>query len=85
MKDTNITEAVREVVAVRMKAVDEFIKEVVDPLENVGNPEKFLGKPWNTWTPQDMQILQGVYGSQLEDFIAKKAITEMREHESEVM
>ena len=86
MRDTALNIAVDEVVALKMKAVDDYIeKNVVPILDSLGNPEKLIGKTWKEWTPQDKQILSSIYGAALEDFIAKKAIAEMREAEAEVM
>lgn len=82
----DLTEAIDEVVALKMQAVDDYIKTVVEPLiDSLGNPEKLIGVTWDKWTDQHKQILFNIYGKSLEDFIAKKAIKQMREHEAEVM
>ena len=86
MKKTTLTEAVEEVVALKMEAVDDYIKTIVEPLlDSFGNPEKLIGVSWDKWTPEQKEILSRIYGSALESFIAKKAIDLMRQHEAEVM
>ncbi len=52
-----------QIVAELMPVVDEVIKELVEPIERVGNPEKLIGKPYEMWTPEDIQMLFSVYGS----------------------
>ena len=63
MKGTPLTEAVEEIVKLKMDAVDAYIEEVVDVIDNVGNPEKLIGKPYAMWTPQDLQMLTTIYGT----------------------
>ncbi len=62
MKDVALTSAVKEVVALKMSIVDEYIEDVVEVIENVGSPEKLIGKPYDMWTPQDIQMLTTIYG-----------------------
>ncbi len=86
MKDTTFTNVVDDVIALKMKAADEWIEAVVEPLlDSLGNPEKLIGVPWERWTDQHKQILYRIYGETLKEFIAKKAIAQMRELEAEVM
>ena len=63
MKETALTEAVNDIIEIKLSAIDEFLEEIVEPIENVGNPEKLIGRPYNTWTPEDMQRLITIYGS----------------------
>ncbi len=86
MKQTPLIDGIDEIVALKLAAADDFIKKVVEPLEDVGNPEKLIGKTYDQWTPQDKQALVGVYGEgNLSEFLAKKYIAEMRQHEAEVI
>lgn len=63
MKSTHLVEAVEKVVALKMKAVDEVIREMIEPLSEVGNPEALINKPYAQWSPQDLTMLAGIYGS----------------------
>ena len=81
MKDTPLTEAVAEVVELKVRVVDEFIDEVVEPLGDLGNPEKLIGKKYEQWTPADIQILGQLYGAEpnaLSDLIFKKSYEEVK-------
>jgi hypothetical protein len=62
MQETPLTRAVDKVVALKMGAIDRFIRENVDVLTRVGSPEEVIGKPYATWTPQDKQVLGQIYG-----------------------
>ena len=64
MKETSLTMAIEEVVALKLKAVDMFIEEVIEPLGQLGNPEKLIGKKYEDWTVQDLQLLGQVYGKE---------------------
>ena len=59
---------------------DEIINEIVDPMAKIPSPEKILGKPYEQWTPQDVQTLQGIYVYDVEPlnkFIGSKEIDEL--------
>jgi len=76
-----ITEACKYVVALKLKAVDEYIEKYIEPLLDIGSPEKLIGKPYNEWTPQDFQMLSVIYGDKFEKFIFKKEYESVRELE----
>ena len=76
-----LTQAVEEVIALKLKAVDEWIGSVVEPLADIGNPEKIIGKPYAQWTPQDLQTLYAIYGKALEKFIFNKELKYIQELE----
>jgi uncharacterized protein YecA (UPF0149 family) len=88
MKNTPFTKAVEEVVALKMKVVDDYIKEIVEPLNQVGSPESLIGKKYEEWTPQDLQLLINVYGqddnSPLGKLIAKKTIERVEDMENQL-
>ena len=53
---------VDEIIKMKMDIADEYIKEVIDTIGDIGSPEKLIGKKYETWTPEDLQRLAGVYG-----------------------
>ncbi len=88
MKNTPFTTAVDEVVALKMRAVDEYIKEIIEPLGQVGSPETLIGKKYEEWTPVDLQLLSQVYGqgddTPVAKLIAKKNIERVENLEKQV-
>lgn len=58
-----LTQNIEKVVALKIKAVDRVIEEMIDPIAAVGNPEKLIRKPYEQWTPQDLQMLIQIYGT----------------------
>jgi len=68
MKDIPFTIALKQVIEEDLRAIDEIIAEDIDVLADIGNPEKLIGKKYEEWTPQDLQMLMGVYGDKLDDF-----------------
>ncbi len=62
MKDIPLTLAAEKVVALKMKVIDKVIEGLIEPLADVGNPEKLIKKPYSQWTPQDLAILTKIYG-----------------------
>ena len=87
MKDTPFTKAVDEVIELKMKAIDAYIEEIIEPIEHVGNPEQLIRKPYGEWTPEDLQMLQFVYGSgddtPLARLIFNKSYQEVQDLEKE--
>ncbi len=62
IKEIDFTKAIDKVVALKMKAVDKLIEDLVEPIADVGNPEKLIKKPYEEWTGQDFQLLSTIYG-----------------------
>jgi hypothetical protein len=71
MSESKLSAAIDRVVEIKLKAVDRWIDEVIDELEKFGNPEKLLGKPYEAWTPQDLQVLGQIYGDGNDTPLAK--------------
>lgn len=87
MKETPFTEAVKEIIEFDLAVMDEFIKEEIEPLGDIGNPEKLIGKKYEEWTPQDKQMLAQIYGPEpntLSNFIFKREYEKVKELEAEV-
>lgn len=88
MKETTLTKIAQEVIDVKLKAVDEFIEEIIEPLEKIGSPEALIGKKYEEWTPLDRQLLAQIYGqgneTPLTKLIFKKSLEEVQRLESEV-
>ena len=89
MKETNLTKAVTELVEIKLKALDVLIKELVEPLADVGSPEKVLGKKYEDWIEEDFLKASQIYGKNepnaLSDLIARKEITKVKEMEKEIL
>lgn len=71
MKETTLTKITQEVIDLKLKAADEFITDVIEPLEKIGSPESLIGKKYEEWTPLDLQLLSQVYGTGNETPLAK--------------
>ncbi len=76
MKKTDLTIATDRFVELQIKALDRFLEETVEPLADIGNPEKLIDKKYEEWTPEDLQMLTQIYGTEepsiLSDFIFRK-------------
>jgi len=87
MKETDLTLAIEKMVAVKIEAVDRFIREYIEPIADVGNPEQLIKKPYEQWTPQDLQMLGKIYGetepNPLSNLIFRKKYDEVRKLEEE--
>ena len=77
--------AIDRVIELKLKAADIFIKEMVEVLGDIGTPEQVVGKKYADWTMEDMAILQTVFPpEELNAFIAKRAIAQVKKLEEEV-
>jgi hypothetical protein len=85
MKSIPLTQSVEKVVALKMKAVDSLLEELIDPIADVGSPEKLLGKKYETWSPEDLALMTKVYGikepNPLSDLIFNKTYKQVKELE----
>ena len=84
MKETPLIKAINKAVEVKMEAVDRLLKDLVEPLGDVGNPEKLIGKPYEQWTQGDFDNLGRIYGQEpnpLSDLIFKKTYERVKQME----
>ena len=88
MKHLDLTEAIQRVVDIKLKALDKVIEDLVEPLADVGNPEKVIGKPYEQWLPEDFTLLTQIYGTgentPLTTLIFNKEYKKLKEKEREV-
>lgn len=64
INQTELTSALERSIGLRMKAVDRIMEKMVEPLKDIGNPEKLIGKPYDRWTPEDLRMLVSIYGQE---------------------
>ena len=85
MKETQLTKIVAELIKEDLAVMDEIVEEDIEALGDIGNPEKLIGKKYEEWTPQDLQMLGQIYGSQepnrLSKFIFNKEYSKVQELE----
>ena len=90
VKQNIYTQALEEVIATKIKAADAYVEEIMEPLGDVGNPERLMGAPYEEWkdNPQALQYLASIYGEQepnpLSELIFRKEIQTVRALEVEL-
>ena len=62
MKNPLLIKGIEKLVDLKMKAIDRIVDELIEPIADVGNPEKLIGKPYEQWTPEDLASLIKIYG-----------------------
>ena len=62
MKSPMFVQAVEKAIETKMAAVDKLIENLVEPLADVGSPEKVMNKKYEDWTPQDLATAIKIYG-----------------------
>ena len=87
IKQTTLTKAIDEAIALKLKAIDMLIDKLVLPLADVGSPEALIGKSYEQWTPEDLMFLSKIYGSggntPLSNLIFKKEYEKVRDLEQD--
>ena len=87
MKKSPLVRVMDKVVDLHMKVLDKLMEELIEPIADVGNPEQLIGKPYETWTPQELQQLIQIYGTRepnpLSDLVFKKTYERVKEMEEE--
>ena len=85
MKETTLDKAIKEVSAIKLRAVDILMGELVEPLTKLGNPEELIKKPYEWWSPQDLAFLTQIYGTKepnlLSNLIFRKEYNKVRQLE----
>jgi uncharacterized protein YecA (UPF0149 family) len=88
MQKNDFTEMVNDIVKLKLEAADEYIDTVIKSIGQVGSPESLIGKKYEEWTPQDLQLLINVYGqgdeSPLGKLIARKTIERVEDMEKQL-
>ena len=79
--------AINETIDQKLDAVETVLSEIIDPITIVGNPEKLIGKHYDSWTPEDLQRLTAIYGtddkSPLSNLIFRRILERVQEMEKE--
>ena len=86
MRQTEFLKLVDKVIELKMRAADKFIKETLEPFGDIGNPEKLIGKKYESWTQEDLMLLGTIYGpepNELSRFIFKQEYKKLKELEAE--
>lgn len=71
-----------EIIQKTKEQADEYIRENIDPVAKIGNPEKIIGKPYKFWDELDREVLRRIYVYSPEDlqtFINKKEVEKLWE------
>jgi hypothetical protein len=63
MKKKGFEHIVEKLVSSQLRAIDALLAELVEPIEKVGSPEVLIDKPYNQWTPEDLNKLISIYGT----------------------
>ena len=64
MRKDELIGSIDETLALLLDVADEYLDEITEQIEDVGSPEKLIGKPYEVWTPQDFMMLSQVYGGE---------------------
>lgn len=88
-QESDFVVACKEVIETMMKAFIEVMEEYIEPISDIGNPEKLIGKPYSEWkdNPFIIKQLSQIYGTQepnpLSELIYKNEIKAVRQLEGE--
>jgi len=87
MKREETIKVIDETLSDMLSIANEVIEELTYQFEETQNPEKLIGKSYETWTSQDLQLLAQVYGPEDDTPLAKtifdKEYTKVQELEAE--
>ena len=87
MKREQYLKVIDEVISDMISVADEVLDELKYQFEEIKNPEKLLGRPYETWTRQDLMMLSQVYGTEepnpLSELIFRKKWEQVKALEAE--
>ena len=79
-------DVLEEVYEMKLRVSNEVLEEMDEMLGSIPGPEKLIGKPYEEWAPQDIQLLSTVWpldgDNKLTKLIVKKEIQAMQEARS---
>ena len=82
-----LDEKVLRVIALKLAAIDVLVEKMIEPMEAIGSPESLIKKPYEQWTPEDLQNLIMVYGqgdkTPLSNTIFRKEYEKVKELEAQ--
>lgn len=79
IKDTPQTIAMQQYAETQAVAFERFMQEYIEPMADVGTPERVIGKPYAEWTEEDMQMLAKVYGAGLDSYMLSRELKAAKE------
>lgn len=88
MIETLLTKAIDKAISQKLEAVDIVLEQLIEPLGELGNPEKLIGKKYEEWTPEEIQRLGQIYGKEpnpLSRLIVNKTYERVKKLEQEVV
>ena len=86
MRHSDLIESIDESLALLLDVADDYIDEIAEELAVVASPEKLIGKPYESWSPNDFNLLSQVYGEEpnaLSRLIFNKSYERVQELEAE--
>ena len=81
---TNLINIAQELTQKILNVADEFIEQIIEPIGDIGSPEKIVGKKYEEWTSADLLRLGAIYGPEpnaLSEFIFNKEYKILKELE----
>ena len=87
MKQSAFELAVAKYVELQTKVFQRFEEDFIKPLEDIGSPEKLVGRKYEEWTSEDRKRLIAIYGTDknpLTDLIFKKDYEGLLAEEAQV-
>ena len=62
MKKDELVATIDQTLGLLLEVADDYIDEIAEELAVVASPEKLIGKPYESWSPNDFNLLSQVYG-----------------------
>jgi len=62
MKKDELVATIDQTLGLLLEIADDYIDEIAEELTVVASPEKLIGKPYESWSPNDFNLLSQVYG-----------------------
>jgi hypothetical protein len=84
---SDMIELIDQVIEEKLNEADKYITEVVDPIADVGSPEKVMGKKYNQWSLEDKQRAGEIFKNSpetLNKFIFNREFQNLKELEAGV-
>jgi len=53
--------AIKRYLAIQMDSIAKWLSTYVEPMKILTDPEKLMGRPYETWTKEDHQRLRQIY------------------------
>lgn len=79
-------DVIKRVIDKRLDYIEKVVKDIVEPVADIGHPEKVLGKRYEEWNREDFMKAKAIYRTDEDalNWLTKKNLQQIQQLEDDV-